>query len=869
MAVQIRDDGKLSARLVLIGEAGGQHEAAQLKPFVGPSGWRLDEWWRAVGLDRRDFYMTNVYPFQLVRNDLKTVPAAELAHWTDALHDRLAALEGPVVIVPTGNTALRALTGKANIMKHRGSVYAYEDRRGRTIKVIPTIHPAATFRTPEWERRCRRDWERIAGDAAFPELRTPVREHFIRPTLHDVESFVRDAEAADALAVDIETPGRDGRITCIGFAATANFSLTVPTTLSYWQTVERLTQVWALIRRLCAGPAEKVLQQFQFDAFNLLDEGVRLANLRWCTLAMSHCRDSTESHGLAYQASVYTREPYWKDDVKDVDGEGPERIPSMDDWWRYNGKDACVTRELLDVHHAALGRDGRLPFYERHYRSLFGPLLEMMRHGIAMDGPTSVAAKVALLQECAGLRSQLCALAGVPLHRTTKLSKKEVAAGKQPGLSSKKLQVWLYQTLRVPEQRSRQTGRATADEVALKKLMQRYGQRPLEDMTEAERALAVQAALADGPKAQPKGAVSVETGRMLTAVGVRVLRHREQTKVAEFLDARALDPDSRLRASFKFTTATGRLASDKNPRGTGRNVQNIARAVRHAFIPDPGCVFLEVDMSQGEDRIVKMLLSRFAATAARRDELLWRARAKPWENDEHLRAASALFKQDYADLQARYARKEPLVRQWRDLGKRTRHGASYDEGAQTLADVALKEMDLALTAAEASVCLQTIKDADPELALWHGDVRQRVLRDRCLVTGWGRMLLYDYVRLDDDAYRQGYAFEPQSTLVDLVNQYGLVPLRTWRREQGLLDVVKPHVQGHDSILLSTPPQHAYAVLDFLWKSLERPRAYGAEPLTVPVTAKLGMNWSFAEGAGHEFQAKPGEEEVREVLKRWA
>jgi len=191
----VRDDGPRSARLVLIGEAPGGHEDVRGIPFVGPAGQTIARWWHSVDLTRRDFYITNVYPYQPPNNRLAAIPKSEIADWTVKLHDRLAALDDPWLIVPTGNTALRALTGKVGIMKHRGSIYEYLDRNGRRIKVIPTIHPAATFQTPYHAKRCVRDWQRIAGDVDFRELRLPVREHFIRPSLTDVEDFVTDVEA--------------------------------------------------------------------------------------------------------------------------------------------------------------------------------------------------------------------------------------------------------------------------------------------------------------------------------------------------------------------------------------------------------------------------------------------------------------------------------------------------------------------------------------------------------------------------------------------------------------------------------------------------------------------------------------------------
>src|SRR5258708_32669675 len=90
-------------------------------------------------------------------------------------------------------------------------------------------------------------------------------------------------------------------------------------------------------------------------------------------------------------------------------------------------------------------------------------------------------------------------------------------------------------------------------------------------------------------------------------VGSTILEHRRTRKLMEFLDEGLLDDDSHMRYTFKFTTDTGRFACGKSPtmrRGqrTGRNVQNIDRALRSVFLPEPGCVFVEADLSQAEDR---------------------------------------------------------------------------------------------------------------------------------------------------------------------------------------------------------------------------------------------------------------------------
>src|SRR2546421_12829171 len=51
--------GRRSADLMLVGETPGDREDLEGRPFVGPAGRELDQAFAAVGLDRRDVYVTN------------------------------------------------------------------------------------------------------------------------------------------------------------------------------------------------------------------------------------------------------------------------------------------------------------------------------------------------------------------------------------------------------------------------------------------------------------------------------------------------------------------------------------------------------------------------------------------------------------------------------------------------------------------------------------------------------------------------------------------------------------------------------------------------------------------------------------------
>jgi len=58
--------------------------------------------------------------------------------------------------------------------------------------------------------------------------------------------------------------------------------------------------------------------------------------------------------------------------------------------------------------------------------------------------------------------------------------------------------------------------------------------------------------------------------------GNLLLAYREKKKELDYLKG-AWDSDGRMRCSYKMLTEAGRLASSKNPRGSGYNLQNIKR----------------------------------------------------------------------------------------------------------------------------------------------------------------------------------------------------------------------------------------------------------------------------------------------------
>lgn len=841
---QVPGQGPQHAKMILIGEAPGYNEDREGIPFCGASGYRLNEWLSSVGLGRSTIRIENVVEYRPPGNEIAAFGKVALEAWMEDLHARLALLTNPWLIVPMGNYALYALTGLGNvfwhskdgkntrpgIMKWRGSILDYTDRRGRVVKVIPTLHPAATFPGrepgPEGELWCKRDWQRIKAELEFREVRRPEREHLIKPTWHDLadfEALVEKETEHTLLFLDIENPQRETKvqvgetktgkpkwkksmgdpyIECVGLSLYADFSITIPTTEAYWGDLSALDEVWCWLRRVGSHRIQKGAQNHFYDCDFLLDYACPLRNLFWDPMYMHHAYDASAPHNIAFQASILTREPYWKDEAKDPE-QASKYTSNLAAYYTYNGKDACVGRELVDRHLEVLQRQGRLEFYYSAYVDLYAPLMDLMRRGVPVDKAAREAQFTQLHHESAQIKVDLLEATGTDLYG-------------EKNLSSTKLKNWLYRELHLPpitRKRKAKGGERTetADEVALKRLIGRYPEK-------------------------------------LKVPGGLILRSRRVDKLKEFYAESRVAANGRFYSTYGLNTEAGRLNSKMNPRGHGGNAQNVDREARAQFLPEDGCLAWEVDGSQVELRLD--LLYAYMVTQNRR--LLERAWALPKDLDQHLETAARVFKKDPA----------LITPEERYLGKKTNHAAWREMRGDKFSDELLKEAGLVLTKEEAQAYLDAYKAAFPEMLEFFREVRQLVLRDKQITNSYGRVLPFEYDRLDDEAYRRAYSFFPQADCADWMNQRGFKPLWNWLQEHNTRDDFFGciHIQGHDSLFGSVRPENAWELVSWLAPALEAEQVYRfsqwQEPLVIPATIKIGTSWKCEA----EWKQLPSQEE---------
>lgn len=140
--------GNPEARLVMIGEAPGENEDIEGKPFVGKAGDTFNKLLAAVGIDRNDIWITNTC---LCRPRITNQPGrsnrAPTAHEIASCNPRLIKeleIIRPEIVVLSGNTPLYAVTGKKGITKNRGWQQVEWALGSFTInKIYSTLHPAS------------------------------------------------------------------------------------------------------------------------------------------------------------------------------------------------------------------------------------------------------------------------------------------------------------------------------------------------------------------------------------------------------------------------------------------------------------------------------------------------------------------------------------------------------------------------------------------------------------------------------------------------------------------------------------------------------------------------------------------------------
>jgi DNA polymerase I-like protein with 3'-5' exonuclease and polymerase domains len=144
--------------------------------------------------------------------------------------------------------------------------------------------------------------------------------------------------------------------------------------------------------------------------------------------------------------------------------------------------------------------------------------------------------------------------------------------------------------------------------------------------------------------------------------------------------------------------------------------------------------------------------------------------------------------------------------------------------------------------------------------IYFPQIRKEMWEFKCLTNSWGRIWnIGEFADFDDDLYRKGFSFKPQSENADLLNQWGLVPAYRFIGSEKL--DVRINLQVHDELIASCPVEQAYDYTYFVVRHLEQTRWYYGNPLVVPATITIANSWKDSR---HEFKSLPSRSKFEEV-----
>lgn len=141
-------DGHPNSKVMVIGEAPGNHEDLQGIPFCGDSGKVLDDMFRAINMTRAEnFYITNVIFWRPPGNRRPT--DEELAICRPFV-ERHIELMNPEVLVLVGATSMTAVLGISEPVSNiRGRFMDFGPKfLSRKIKTFTIFHPSYLMRQP-------------------------------------------------------------------------------------------------------------------------------------------------------------------------------------------------------------------------------------------------------------------------------------------------------------------------------------------------------------------------------------------------------------------------------------------------------------------------------------------------------------------------------------------------------------------------------------------------------------------------------------------------------------------------------------------------------------------------------------------------
>lgn len=831
-----------SQRLAIIGEAPSDDDTYHGAPFQSAGGRLLKGNLSAMGINPKQCFFGNVCQFRIPYNDPNRCwNSDEVQASIKVLQENLNKFK-PTMTVGLGPSSLRFLNplapktkkGHLDFHGYRGSLF-----KSPTIqrKALVTYHPNQVFRNYSWMPFFKLDLHRAKSELSSPVLNLPERNYIVEPDFGEAIMFINQLIAEQKpVTIDLEGYPNEVGVTCISLWNNPYEGITVPfrrvNGSNYWETDWEEREIWmALVRILGDNAIPIIAQNAMYELFVFAwSHRILITNVVDDTMLKHWEMYHEMDKNLGLQTSIYTREPYYKDE---------RTVPDSKTHWIYCGKDSAVTHEINDCLETELVKH---PKSYEHYKfniDILRPYLYMQLKGNLVDKQAFFKKKEELKNKIIIAQSKLNQAIGAPInvkssdHKNAYLYGILKAPPKNRSKSYEACQTLASISLNLPPQKKRKEGImvVTSDEEAILTLLDKH----------------------------PNDNIRL----LLDLVHLRTM-YSDLHKLQWF-------PDGRIRCSYNpVGTDTGRLSSRATPvkgdvikptldikdgqvyfqethkqEQLGTNLQNVTKDLRTLFIADPDHDFFQYDLAGADAWTVACDCAALGAPAMLEDML---AGVKP--------SKVIILMQRHGAAKV-MARTSAELKEWQNevdgedvmytCAKACQHGTNYGMQPSLLRQTIFKRSGGTINIDELTAGkLQFYYEQRYKVSLrteWIHDTVHKQKYFDCASGAKRRFLgIRPGAKLDTTTLNTALSHEPQANTTYLTNK---ALHRMWydteNRKDGKL-IIEPMLMVHDALCGQWHKSQRQWAITKLKEYFNNPITIHGITVTIPADGGWGPNW---------------------------
>jgi len=459
-----------------------------------------------------------------------------------------------------GDLALQVFGGENTVYQDRGSI---RDSRTMGIKYVSTYEPGAVMRNYSWLTPFTCDIAKAVAEGKIAGYHPPKRELETWPTFDRLVTLMQDIiDRKPEIAFDLEGHPNQVGVTCYSVAESPEKCFIVPLrnrdNTPFWS-LEQEMYIWQLTAEILGNPdIRKIAQNGMYELFvfawrhRILVRGLVDDTMykMWEILC-------EQPKSLGFIGSLFTKEPYYKDERTD---------PDLQVHHEYCCKDSIVTHEANREMDKALFKNQRSLDHYRFNIRVMKPYLFMQLRGCKIDRPKLAEKRRQGWDKIVHQQTIVNEMSGQVLN---------VKSWKQKG-------EFLYNELKLPIQYKMEKGqkKQTTDFDALCKL---YVSSQLPVVLEICKLIQLRTrfsdlhkfdTFADGRIRSNLNPVGTDTGRLSSSA----------TWVEAIVKSPEIQFKMRQKAGVKSKVMELRYKDEVDTLGT--NLQNVTKDLRDLFIPD-------------------------------------------------------------------------------------------------------------------------------------------------------------------------------------------------------------------------------------------------------------------------------------------